>query len=106
MTKIGEKTWNSLVATLRPAVRDGRINAQYLEEAYRPTHIIDIYKMRRGRYKNVRIWTHLDLGNGYRKDLFMTTADNSPLSDPPDLFLSAKEETLKDWKERLINGQL
>ena len=106
MTKIGEKTWNSLVSTLRPAVRDGRINARYLEEEYRPTHIIDIYKMRRGRYKNVRIWTHLDLGNGYRNDLFMTTADNSPISNPPDLFMSAKEEVIRNWKERLLNGQL
>ena len=107
MTKIGEKTWNSLKASLMPAARDGRINIKYLEnEDYRPTHIIDIYKMRRGRYKNVRIWTHLDLGNGYRNDLFMTTADNSPISNPPDLFVSAKEEIIRNWKERLLNGQL
>lgn len=39
------------------------------------THVIDIYKMRRGRYKNVRIYINLDLGTGERHDLFMTTAD-------------------------------
>lgn len=107
MTKIGEKTWNSLLTSLRPAVRDGRINARYVEdENWRPTHIIDIYKMRRGRYKNVRIWTHLDLGNGYRQDLFITTADNTPLNEPPDLFLSAAQQHIRDWQVRLANGQL
>ena len=106
MTKISEKTWNSLLTVLRPAVRDGRIDARYLEDENRPTHIIDIYKMRRGRYKNVRIWTHLDLGNGYRKDLFMTTADNTPINEPMDLFNSAQQEVTRDWKERLLNGKL
>lgn len=37
-----------------------------------PTHVIDIYKYRRGRYKNVRIWTSIDLGTGDRQDLFVT----------------------------------
>lgn len=107
MTKIGDKTWNSLVATLRPLTISGHLDEKYVNnENYRPTHIIDIYKMRRGRYKNVRIWTRLDLGNGYRNDLFMTTADNYPLSTPIDLFESAKQEIIRDWKERLLNGKL
>lgn len=41
-----------------------------------PNFVIDIYKNRRGRFKLVRIWLVMDLGNGQRKDLFMTTADN------------------------------
>ena len=107
MTKIGDKTWNSLAATLRPLTISGHLDEKYVNnENYRPTHIIDIYKMRRGRYKNVRIWTRLDLGNGYRNDLFMTTADNYPLSTPIDLFESAKQEIIRDWKERLLNGKL
>lgn len=95
MTKIGAKTWNSIVGSLKQGARQGIIESRYVEdEQYRPTHILDIYKNRRGSYKNVRIWTKLDLGTGYRKDLFMTTADNEPLSEPIDLFMSAREEVI------------
>ena len=67
----------SLVPQFRAAIHNGLLNEKVLQdEAYKPTHIIDIYKMRRGRYKNVRIWINLDLGTGRRNDLFMTTADN------------------------------
>ena len=44
-----------------------------------PTHVIDLYKIRSGRFKGARIWTYLNNGNGYRKDLFVTTADNQPI---------------------------
>ena len=102
MTKISEKTWNSLLPALRQGVFNNLIPAEYLSnESYKPTHIIDIYKMRRGRYKNVRIWAHLDLGTGYRKDLFMTTADNSPLQEPFDLFNSVREELIENWYQEI-----
>ena len=104
MTKIGAKTWNSIVGSLRQGARQGIIESKYVEdEQYRPTHILDIYKNRRGSYKNVRIWTKLDLGTGYRKDLFMTTADNEPLSEPIDLFISAREEVI-NYRDYL-NGE-
>lgn len=44
-----------------------------------PTHVIDLYKIRSGRFKGARIWVYLNNGNGYRKDLFVTTADNQPI---------------------------
>jgi replicative DNA helicase len=79
MTRVSDSIWNSLLPALRVAAADGRIpHAIVANKAERPTHIIDIYKMRRGRYKNIRIWTTLHLGTGYRKDRFMTTADNQP----------------------------
>lgn len=77
------------------AARDGLIDPDFLVN--RPTHVLDIYKMRRGRYKNVRIWTQLDLGNGKRKDLFITNADNQPIGEIIDLFNSAYEQEI-DWK--------
>lgn len=40
-----------------------------------PTQVTDIYKARRSRYKNVRIWSYTDLGTGRIKDLFMTDAN-------------------------------
>lgn len=102
MTKIGPKTWDSIVPALRVACREGKIDTQYIDdELYRPTHILDIYKMRRGRYKNVRIWVNLDLGTGHRKDLFMTTADNFPISSYMDMFADATVKEIIDWSEQL-----
>ena len=66
----------------------------------RPTHVLDIYKMRRGRYKNVRIWTNVHLGTGYRKDLFITSADNRPISNFMDIF-STIEQPITFWKNEL-----
>lgn len=45
-----------------------------------PTHVMDLYKMRSGRFKNHRIWYYYDLGNGYREDCFVTTEDNELIS--------------------------
>ena len=37
-----------------------------------PNIVTDIYKLRRGRYTNVRIWSCFDLGTLRKKDLFIT----------------------------------
>lgn len=92
MTRITEKGWNSMIPTLRMAVRQGVIDEAVLTNP--PTHILDIYKMRRGRYKMVRIWIRLHLGTGEREDLFITTAANQPLGEPIDLFASAIERPI------------
>ena len=100
MTRVTDKMWNSLVVNLKGAVRNGTIDPQYIENPeYKPTHIIDIYKMRRGRYKNVRIWINLHLGTGRRIDLFMTTADNQPINGMLDLFSSALELDDPEWRK-------
>ena len=39
-----------------------------------PNQVTDIYKLRRGRYNNVRIWSYADLGTCRKKDLFITNA--------------------------------
>ena len=80
MTRVTDKLWNSIMTKLHAAINAGDIPAEIMEN--RPTHVLDIYKMRRGRYKNVRIWTYLHLGTGYRKDLFITSADNTPMKTP------------------------
>lgn len=102
MTRVGEKTWNSLQTTLRQAAREGLINPDVIENInLRPTHIIDIYKMRRGKYKNVRIWINLHLGTGYRKDLFITTADNRPITTTVDIYSSSLEVLIEDWTSKI-----
>ena len=98
MTKITQKNLNSYIAEWKRAVQMGYLDPKYIEDDnYKPTHVIDIYKNRRGGYKNVRIWIRLHLGTGERKDLFMTTADNEPMGEIMDLFNSAHEETI-DWR--------
>lgn len=92
MTRITDKGWNSILPGLRVAVREGTIAPDILDN--RPTHILDIYKMRRGRYKMVRIWTRLHLGTGEREDLFITTAENQPINEPIDLFASSSERPI------------
>lgn len=37
-----------------------------------PNQVMDIYKVRRGRYTNVRIWSSVDLGTCRKTDLFIT----------------------------------
>ena len=102
MTRVNDKIWNGLIPQFKMAVREGLLDSKILQDEFsRPTHIIDIYKMRRGRYKNVRIWINLDLGTGRRKDLFMTTADNQPIGDVIDLFSSASEQSITNWKEAI-----
>ena len=92
MTRVTEKGWNSVLPSLKIAVRDGTLKQEILD--IRPTHVLDIYKMRRGRYKMVRIWSYIHLGTGERKDLFITNADNQPFNDPIDLFSSATERKI------------
>ena len=93
MTKVSGKAWNSVRPALEQAAREGYIDAKAFER--RPTHVLDIYKMRRGRYKMIRIWCNIHLGTGARTDLFITDASNQPLSEPLDLFASATEREIK-----------
>ena len=99
MTRVSEKNLNTYMIEWRKAAREGLIDSKYVEDShYRPTHVLDIYKNRRGSYKNVRIWIRLHLGTGEREDLFMTTAENEPIKEPTiDLFSSSREEII-NWR--------
>ena len=99
MTRVSEQTWQKLLPNFRMAVREGIISSKYLEDDNKPTHVIDIYKMRRGRFKNVRIWLNLHLGTGYRKDLFMTDSNNNPITNDTkmEIFTPSKELEI-DWE--------
>lgn len=69
-----------------------------------PTHVIDIYKMRRGQYKNVRIWCYIDLGTGERYDLFMTGADNIMLDNLNSFHLYIEDTRLySNWQAEALD---
>lgn len=44
-----------------------------------PNQILDIYKNRRGKYKNVRLWRYTDLGTCRSIDCFVTDLSNNPI---------------------------
>ena len=44
-----------------------------------PNQVTDIYKLRRGRYNKVRIWSYMDLGTCRKTDLFITNEDYSEI---------------------------
>ena len=93
MQRISDKAWNAMLPGFNAAVREGILSPDIFDN--RPTHVLDIYKMRRGRYKMVRIWMRLHLGTGERKDLFITTSENQPINEPIDLFSSNGERVIK-----------
>ena len=91
ITRVSEKDLNRLMADAR---KDGQ--AISLQKKI-PTHMFDIYKMRRGKYKNIRIWSSIDLGTGEREDLFITTIDGD-LVKMNECFQMGQEVVL-DWKD-------
>lgn len=95
MTRIPEKFWDSMQTSLHEAIRTGKIEDASIFDVNKPTHVLDIYKMRRGRYKMVRIWTKLDLGTGERKDMFMTDSVNNPIPFSGISYNNAIEQVIK-----------
>ena len=105
MSRVDSQMWDELLPKLRVAAREGLIDPTYIENPdYRPTHIIDIYKMRRGRYRGIRIWSHIHLGTGYRIDLFMTNANNAPIEFKMDAFQTMDEDMIGNWRDILKEG--
>ncbi len=100
MSRVNPKNLQGLLAVWRGAVQSHILDAKYVtDSSYFPTHVLDIYKMRRGQYKNVRIWIQLDLGTGQRRDLFVTTANNEPIQ--VDTIMSNMELEIKDWRNQI-----
>ena len=105
MTKITPKMWDNFIGNFKKYSHSGLINSDYLDiEEKRPTHILDVYKNRRGRLKDVRIWTQLNLGTGERKDLFITNIANYPISIPEDTLFTTHTQILNDWRTMLKEG--
>lgn len=49
-------------------------------ENIKPNQVTDIYKLRRGRYNSVRIWSYMDLGTCRKKDLFITDGNYNEIN--------------------------
>lgn len=85
---------------------------EYINAYGMPTHVIDIYKLRNGRYKNIRIWIRWNPGNGDRQDLFITDQDKNLVAlDNWDIIPALPGQPITDFdelwrKEQLLNDGL
>jgi hypothetical protein len=99
ISRVDDKEYTSVSGQLSRAIQEGRVD----DYGLRPTHVIDIYKMRRGQYKNVRIWCKIDLGTGRRLDLFMTRLDNEPIGKDEIVSLyTSSNEMVYDWTSEYV----
>lgn len=64
-----------------------------------PTQVQDMYKIRRGKYNRVRIWSKVDLGTCRTEDLFLTDANGNLI----DLVLN--EYLFEDEIKSIINNE-
>ena len=64
-----------------------------------PTQVQDMYKIRRGKYNRVRIWSKVDLGICRTEDLFLTDTTGNIIDITPNEYL------FKDAMNSIINNQ-
>lgn len=55
-----------------------------------PNYVTDVYKARRSKYKNIKIWSHVDLGTCRVEDVCITDGYYNPIPD----FITLKYEKL------------
>ena len=63
-----------------------------------PTQVQDMYKIRRGKYNRVRIWSKVDLGTCRTEDLFLTDLNGNVIDLVPNQYL------FKDEIHSIINN--
>ena len=56
-----------------------------------PNQVSDIYKVRRGRFVNVRVWSYFDYGTCRKKDLFITSGSYAPIDEFEPIIFLAKD---------------
>lgn len=72
-----------------------------------PNQVTDVYKMRRGRFVDVRIWSLADLGTLRSRDLFITDANMSIVQDfrvKPMVLDYEENGDILDWLDLLNDG--
>lgn len=72
-----------------------------------PNQVTDVYKMRRGRYVDVRIWSLADLGTLRSRDLFITDANMNIVQNfavKSTVIEYDELEKIADWLDLLNDG--
>ena len=69
-----------------------------------PNQVSDIYKVRRGRFTNVRIWSYFDYGTCRKYDLFVTNGDYTPVDEfTPVIFMNRDVGNFQELLDKLNN---
>ena len=56
--------------------------APYVAKYGMPTQVYDVYKVRRGKWTNLKIWSNVDLGTCRRSDVFVTDSNIKEIDVP------------------------
>ena len=56
--------------------------APYVAKYGMPTQVFDVYKVRRGKWTNLKIWSNVDLGTCRRSDVFVTDSNIKEIEVP------------------------
>lgn len=56
--------------------------APYVAKYGMPTQVYDVYKVRRGKWTNLKIWSNVDLGTCRRSDVFVTDSSIKEIEVP------------------------
>ena len=95
----------------RPTVDELKLASGLYENMnYKPNVIMDVFKNRRGRWTQIRIWGYNDLGTCRRTDLFVTTPDNKPIEDLRVINFETEitpemEELEKYYNDNIVNKE-
>lgn len=80
-----------------------RLKVPIEEMGLKPNQVLDVYKVRRGRYTNVKIWSYVDLGTCRKEDLFITDEKGRAVENFKTINFSFTEE--EDSKiPKTLNG--
>ena len=78
---IVDKADIAMIGTLVPDDQLDQI-APYVAKYGMPTQVYDVYKVRRGKWTNLKIWSNVDLGTCRRSDLFVTDSNIKEIEVP------------------------
>ena len=78
---IVDKADIAMIGTLVPDDQLDQI-APYVAKYGMPTQVYDVYKVRRGKWTNLKIWSNVDLGTCRRSDVFVTDSNIKEIEVP------------------------
>lgn len=78
---IVDKADIAMIGSLVPDDQRDQI-APYVAKYGMPTQVYDVYKVRRGKWTNLKIWSNVDLGTCRRSDVFVTDSNIKEIEVP------------------------
>ena len=73
-----------------------------------PNQVMDIYKVRRGKYTNVKVWSYTDLGTCRKQDLFITDISYLPIDGfrTVQFMFEDEDNSVLEFLEKLNNDEI